>query len=61
MKPDELPAEKNSKPLDAELRKDLIKSLALAFPMLLLGMAVNSLKERLNAQPAQALFITPDR
>jgi len=46
-----------SKSLDAELRKDLIKSLILAFPMLLLGMAVNSLKERFNAQPAQALFI----
>jgi len=58
MTPDELPkAEKNNKPLEAELRKDLIKSLILAFPMLLLGMVVNSLTERFNAQPAQALFI----
>jgi CHASE2 domain-containing sensor protein len=55
---DELPkAEKNNKPLDAELRKDLTKSLILAFPMLLLGMVVKPLTERFNAQPAQALFI----
>lgn len=47
----------SSKPFDAELRKDLPKSLALAFPTLLIGMSVGWLKDRIGSQPGQALWI----
>ncbi len=47
----------NSKPLDVELRKDLRKSLALAFPTLLIGMSVGWLKDRISHEPGQALWI----
>jgi CHASE2 domain-containing sensor protein len=58
MTPEELPdAEKGSQPLNAELRKDLLKSLALAFPMLLIGMSVDWLKDRFVTQPGQALWV----
>jgi CHASE2 domain-containing sensor protein len=57
MTPEELPSGKNSKPLDAELRKDLLKSLTLAFPTLLIGMSVGWLKDRIGHQPGQALWI----
>jgi CHASE2 domain-containing sensor protein len=55
--PEESNATTNSKPLDAELRKDLRKSLALAFPTLLIGMSVGWLKDRIANQPGQALWI----
>lgn len=57
MMPEELPSAKDSKPLDAELRKDLLKSLTLAFPTLLIGMSVGWLKDRIGHQPGQALWI----
>ena len=58
MTPEELPsAAKSSKPFDAELRKDLLKSLVLAFPTLLIGMSVGWLKDRIGNQPGQALWI----
>ncbi|HBB89547.1 MAG TPA: hypothetical protein DC047_18230 [Blastocatellia bacterium] len=58
MPPEELPnATASSKPFDAELRQDLRKSLALAFPTLLIGMSVGWLKDRMGNQPGQALWI----
>jgi CHASE2 domain-containing sensor protein len=58
MPPEELPnATASSKPFDAELRKDLRKSLALALPTLLIGMSVGWLKDRIGNQPGQALWI----
>src|SRR5687768_16030754 len=52
-----LNAKSSSKSFDAELRKDLRKSLALAFPTLLIGMSVGWLKDRISNQPGQALWI----
>ena len=57
MPPEEFHATASSKPFDAELRRDLRKSLALAFPTLLIGMSVGWLKDRIGNQPGQAVWI----
>ena len=58
MTAEELPsATATSKPLDAELRKDLLKSLVLALPMLLIGMSVGWLKDKTITQPGQAIWV----
>jgi hypothetical protein len=58
MPPDDTPAATgNNQPFDAELRKDLAKQLAMAFPTLLIVMVVTWLKDILFKQPGRALFI----
>jgi CHASE2 domain-containing sensor protein len=44
-------------PLSVELRKDLLKALLLGFPMLIIGMSVDWLKDRFITEPGQALLI----
>jgi CHASE2 domain-containing sensor protein len=58
MTPEELPkAEKDSKPLDAELRRDLLKTLVFALPILLVGMSVDWVKNKFENSPGAALWI----
>lgn len=57
MTPAESPAAGENKPLDAEIRKDLKKYLALAFPLLVIGIILDLLKGKFVNQPGLALWI----
>jgi len=46
-----------SKPLDAELRKDLLKMAAMAVPTALIGLAMTWMRIGFDNQPGQTLFI----
>lgn len=46
----------SSKPLDAELRKDLLKMVAMAVPTALIALAMTWMKDRFANHPGQTLF-----
>jgi len=55
---DESPqSQQDRKPLDAELRRDLLRQLVLAVPLLLIGMSIDWLKKRFDDEPGAALWV----